>query len=131
MTPEYLRTKHGDAGEVLDLRNTSLSLGRRFRSLKLWFVLRSYGIDGFQSHIRNGVRLASELAEVVRVDKQWELVARPVLSLVVFRLRPEGVEDGEELNRVNRLLFDRISARKDILLTVSVTFFFLKHYLVF
>ena len=57
ITPEYLRTKHGDAGTVIDFRNWHLSLGRRFRSLKLWIVLRSYGISGFQEYIRR-VRLA-------------------------------------------------------------------------
>lgn len=52
VTPEFLRTKEGDAGTVIDYRNWQLALGRRFRALKLWFVFRSYGIEGFQAHIR-------------------------------------------------------------------------------
>lgn len=56
----YLRTKEGDAGTVIDYRNWQLSLGRRFRSLKLWFVLRSYGVEGFKGHI-SSVRLYSHL----------------------------------------------------------------------
>ena len=53
VTPEFLRSKHGDAGTVIDYRNWHLALGRRFRSLKVWFVLRSYGVKGFQKHIRD------------------------------------------------------------------------------
>lgn len=52
ITPEYLRTKEGDAGSVLDLRNMQISLGRRFRSLKIWFVLRSFGLQGFRAHLQ-------------------------------------------------------------------------------
>ena len=52
VTPEFLRTKHGDTGAVIDYRNWQLALGRKFRSLKLWFVLRSFGVAGFQKHIR-------------------------------------------------------------------------------
>jgi hypothetical protein len=58
VTPEFLRTKHGDEGTVIDYRNWHLALGRRFRALKVWFVLRSYGIQGFQAHISR-VRLHS------------------------------------------------------------------------
>lgn len=54
ITPEYLRTRHGDSGSVLDLRNLQISLGRRFRSLKMWFVLRSYGLEGFRNHLKKG-----------------------------------------------------------------------------
>lgn len=54
VTPEFLRTRQGDAGSVLDMRNMQIPLGRRFRSLKVWFVLRCYGVEGFQRHIRSG-----------------------------------------------------------------------------
>lgn len=49
----YLRTKEGDSGAVIDYRNWQLALGRRFRSIKLWFVLRGYGVEGLQAHLRN------------------------------------------------------------------------------
>lgn len=52
VTPAYLRTKEGDAGTVIDFRNWQLALGRRFRSLQLWFVLKSYGVNGLQTHLR-------------------------------------------------------------------------------
>jgi aromatic-L-amino-acid decarboxylase len=57
VTPLYLRTKQGDEGTAIDYRNWHLGLGRKFRSLKLWFVLRSYGVSGFQNHIRKVRRL--------------------------------------------------------------------------
>jgi aromatic-L-amino-acid decarboxylase len=60
VTPEFLRTTHGDAGTVIDYRNWHLALGRRFRALKVWFVLRSYGVHGFQAHIQR-VRLLPPL----------------------------------------------------------------------
>ncbi|CDZ97260.1 aromatic-l-amino-acid decarboxylase [Phaffia rhodozyma] len=120
ITPEYLRTKQSDSGSVLDLRNTSLSLGRRFRSLKLWFVLRSFGLEGFQSHIRKSVKLAQDLGSVIEKEEGWELVAKQMLALVVFRLKPVGVTEENDLNRINRLLYDRLSERREILLTQTV-----------
>ncbi|KAF8317412.1 hypothetical protein DL93DRAFT_2154308 [Clavulina sp. PMI_390] len=86
ITPSFLRTKQGDAGTVIDYRNWQVALGRRFRSIKIWFVLRSYGIEGFQAHIRKGVRLGIYFESLIRSSKLLELYTPRNLSLVVFRL---------------------------------------------
>lgn len=87
LLPEYLRNPASESGAVADLRDWHPQLGRRFRALKLWAVLRSYGISGLQAHIRGGVALATRFADLVRADDRFELVTEPVLGLVVFRLR--------------------------------------------
>ncbi|KAF8602719.1 hypothetical protein BDV93DRAFT_533368 [Ceratobasidium sp. AG-I] len=88
VTPEFLRTKHGDTGTVIDYRNWQIALGRRFRSLKLWFVLRSFGIEGFQAHIRKGVELSKLFSSLVEQSSLFELVVPPSFALTVFRLVP-------------------------------------------
>jgi aromatic-L-amino-acid decarboxylase len=85
--PEYLRNQATESGAVIDYRDWHIPLGRRFRSLKLWFVLRHYGVQGLQHHIREHVRLAQEFAGWVRRDSRFELVAPPGLNLICFRLR--------------------------------------------
>ncbi|HEY3016540.1 MAG TPA: pyridoxal-dependent decarboxylase [Nocardioides sp.] len=84
--PEYLRNPATESGAVVDYRDWHPQLGRRFRAVKLWTVLRTYGLDGLRAHIRSGVDLATELAELVRADERFELVTDPILGLVVFRL---------------------------------------------
>ncbi|KAF8344240.1 pyridoxal phosphate-dependent transferase [Cantharellus anzutake] len=90
ITPSFLRTKQYDDGTVVDYRNWQLSLGRRFRSIKLWFVLRNYGVQGFRKHIRKGVRLAEFFADSLMSrnpeTRIFELVTPRALGLVVFRL---------------------------------------------
>ncbi|KAF8803201.1 hypothetical protein BYT27DRAFT_7226075 [Phlegmacium glaucopus] len=123
ITPAYLRTKHSDTGAVMEYRNWHLGLGRRFRSLKLWFVLRSFGVEGFRKHIRRGIELNNVFATLIRNSDNFSLVAEPSLALTVFRLVPKPEYVGqptlsvESLNDLNCLLHGRISARDDILLT--------------
>jgi aromatic-L-amino-acid decarboxylase len=92
--PEYLRNSATESGAVFDYRDWQVPLGRRFRSLKLWTVLRWYGADGLQAHIRGHVALADELASWVEADERFELLAPHPLSLVTFRLR-----DGDEATK--------------------------------
>ncbi|KAJ9475851.1 hypothetical protein PHBOTO_005937 [Pseudozyma hubeiensis] len=113
ITPTYLRTKHGDAGNVLDLRNLQISLGRRFRSLKVWFVLRAYGVSGFQHHLRSTMKLANHFEALVRKEEgeegMFQIVAPPKWALVVFRITPPGSKgrgESEELDRLNRMFWD-------------------------
>lgn len=87
ITPEYLRNAASETGEVVDYRDWHPQLGRRFRALKLWAVLRTYGLEGLRAHVREGVELADHLADLVREDDRFELVTEPSLSLVVLRLR--------------------------------------------
>ncbi|KAK2463954.1 hypothetical protein APHAL10511_004005 [Amanita phalloides] len=126
VTPPYLRTKYSSTGPgaVVEFKNWQLGLGRRFRSLKLWFVLRSFGAEGFRKHIRESVGLNERFAELVRHSDILELVTDPCLALSVFRLNPANNLGATfslaELNKLNRIFYDRISARRDILLTHTV-----------
>jgi aromatic-L-amino-acid decarboxylase len=83
--PEYLRNEASASGEVFDYRDWHVPLGRRFRALKLWFVIRHYGIEGLQSVVREHLRLARELASWVEADPDFELAAPVPVNLVCFR----------------------------------------------
>lgn len=107
--PEYLRNQATLSGAVIDYRDWQIPLGRRFRSLKLWFVIRHYGIEGLQHHLREHVRLAQEFAGWVRNDARFELAAPAPLNLVCFRLR-HG--DG-----ANQKLMEALNSSGDLYLT--------------
>jgi aromatic-L-amino-acid decarboxylase len=92
--PDYLRDVASDSGTVIDYRDWQIPLGRRFRALKLWFTLRSYGATTLRSHIRRHVAMAYELAEWIGSEPEFELVVPPELNLVCFRHR-----GGDEINR--------------------------------
>ncbi len=83
--PEYLRNAASESGAVVDYRDWQVPLGRRFRALKLWFVLRWYGAEGLRHHVREHVRLAGELAARIEADPRLELAAPAGLNLVCFR----------------------------------------------
>jgi aromatic-L-amino-acid/L-tryptophan decarboxylase len=110
--PEYLRNPATESGAVIDYRDWQVPLGRRFRSLKLWFVLRYYGLEGLQYHIRQHVALAQEFANWVREASDFELAVQPPLNLVCFRHT-----GGDEFNQ--RLL-ERLNAGGHIYLTHTV-----------
>ena len=96
--PEYLKTR--TRGQVNDYRDWGIPLGRRFRALKLWAVIRSYGVDGLQNVIRGHLRLAQMLAGLIEADKDFELMAPVPLNTVCFRYRPDGMSDSE-VDRIN------------------------------
>ncbi len=112
--PEYLRNQATESGAVIDYRDWQIPLGRRFRSLKLWFVIRHYGIEGLQHHIREHVRLAQQFAGWVGGDSRFELAAPAQLNLICFRLR-----SGDQANQdqPTQLLMDRLNASGDLYLT--------------
>jgi aromatic-L-amino-acid decarboxylase len=85
--PEYLRNEATESGKVIDYRDWHIPLGRRFRALKLWFVIRWYGIEGLRHHVRRHVALAQEFASWVEGDDRFELAAPTPLNLVCFRHR--------------------------------------------
>jgi aromatic-L-amino-acid decarboxylase len=85
ITPEYLRNQSSESGAVIDYRDWQVPLGRRFRALKLWFVLRSYGAEGLRRHVREHVRLSRLFARLVADDARFELSAPPALNLTCFR----------------------------------------------
>lgn len=107
--PEYLRNQATESGAVIDYRDWHIQLGRRFRSLKLWFVIRYYGVEGLQHHIREHVRLAQQFAECVRNDDRFELAAPAPLNLVCFRHKA-----GDE---ANQMIMDRLNRSGHLFLT--------------
>ncbi len=100
--PEYLRNQATESGAVIDYRDWHIQLGRRFRSLKLWFVIRHYGVEGLQHHIRQHVQLAQQFAEWVRHDKDFELASPAPLNLVCFRHRGGDAANQTIMDRLNR-----------------------------
>ncbi len=108
--PEYLRNQATESGEVFDYRDWHIPLGRRFRSIKLWFVIRHYGVEGLQYHVRRHVALAQEFASWVKGDPRFEIAAPVPLNLVCFRLRWDCDEN-------NQQLMDRLNQSGDLYLT--------------
>jgi aromatic-L-amino-acid decarboxylase len=124
--PEYLRNQATDSGAVIDYRDWQISLGRRFRSLKLWFVIRHYGIEGLRHHLREHVAMAQDFASWVQGDPRFELVVPPPLNLVCFRFR--GTDDTnqrilDDLNRSGHiyLTHTKLSGRFTLRLCVGQT----------
>jgi aromatic-L-amino-acid decarboxylase len=111
--PEYLKT--GVDAMVKNYRDWGIQLGRRFRALKLWFVLRSYGVEGIQAMVREHIRLAQLFKEWVEAHDLFEVMAPVPLSLVCFRLNDGRPED--ELDRLNRDLLKRLNQTGRLLLT--------------
>lgn len=108
--PEYLRSAAAESGAAIDYRDWQIPLGRRFRSLKLWFALRLDGLTSFQELIRNHVALTQELAEMVASDERFEIVAPHPLNLLCLRLVGDDVATDQLIERVNatgRALFTR------------------------
>jgi aromatic-L-amino-acid decarboxylase len=95
IVPEYLRNAASESGAVVDYRDWQVPLGRRFRALKLWFVIRSYGATGLREHIRRHVEMASDVARWVEDDDGWQLAAPPRLGLVCFRATLGGGATGD------------------------------------
>jgi aromatic-L-amino-acid/L-tryptophan decarboxylase len=110
--PEYLRNKATESGAVFDYRDWHVQLGRRFRSLKLWFVIRHYGAEGLRYHIRQHVALAQQFAGWVQDSELFELAAPAPLNLVCFRHI-----GGDE---VNRQILDRLNQSGKLYLTHTV-----------
>jgi len=100
--PEYLRNQATESGAVIDYRDWHIQLGRRFRSLKLWFVIRHYGVEGLQHHIREHVRLAQQFVEWIRKDDRFELAAPAPLNLVCFRHKAGDAANQGIMDRLNR-----------------------------
>lgn len=106
--PEYLKTD-SPASQVNDYRDWGIQLGRRFRALKLWFVLRSYGLEGIRSKFREHIGLAKYFEQQLEQDGRFELLAPVPLNLVCFRYTPEGEDSLERLNELNKNLEQKIN----------------------
>ena len=116
VTPEYLRT--ASDGEVVNFRDWGIQLGRRFRALKLWFVIRGYGVNGLQALVRKHIGLAHELAGWIERSRDFELMAPVPLGLVCFRYNPPELRDDQErVDELNCALMARVNATRRVHLT--------------
>jgi aromatic-L-amino-acid decarboxylase len=111
--PEYLKT--GVDAKVKNYRDWGIQLGRRFRALKLWFVIRSFGVEGLQKIVHEHIRLAEMVKGWVEQDEKFELMAPVTVSLVCFRLN-DG-RDEEQLNELNKEFLERLNRSGKLLLT--------------
>ena len=110
--PEYLKTKAGS--QVNNYRDWGIPLGRRFRALKLWFVLRSYGVEGIQAYLRNHMRMTRELVQQMEAHQDFELMAPVSMNLICFRYAPLS---GGDLNYLNEQLLHRLNDSGKMYLT--------------
>ncbi len=99
--PEYLRNQATESGEVFDYRDWHVQLGRRFRSLKLWFVIRHYGVEGLQFHIRKHVEMAQKFKNWVLESEDFELFVEPPFNLICFRHKAGDDFNMKLMNAVN------------------------------
>ncbi|MCB0552833.1 MAG: aspartate aminotransferase family protein, partial [Phaeodactylibacter sp.] len=113
--PEYLKTPLDQ--QVNNYRDWGIQLGRRFRALKLWFVIRTYGLEGLQARLREHIRIGQWLAAEIEKEPDFELLAPVPLNLVCFRYHPEGGYSEEQLNRINEQLLQTLNDSGKILLT--------------
>ncbi|MBU2549720.1 MAG: aspartate aminotransferase family protein, partial [Proteobacteria bacterium] len=103
--------------QVNNFRDWGIQLGRRFRALKLWFVIRHFGRQGLMDKLRLHLALAREFETWVRDDPAFEILAPVTINLVCFRYRPDGSPDEEALERMNKALMDRLNRSGRMFLT--------------
>lgn len=128
ITPSYLRNQHSDSGLVTDYRDWQIPLGRRFRSLKIWFVLRSYGLQGLRNYIRKHIAIGDRFADFVQSRSDlFSIFSPPGFALTVFQVRPENVTEdplnGESLKKANDLtreVYEAVNSGGKIMITSSV-----------
>ena len=108
LTPEYLRTNEQDV--ALTYSDYSFQLGRRFRALKLWFVLRAFGLEGLQTRLRFHCALASTFERRLRGASAWDVLAPVEMSVVCFRHHPQGMDDEAALERHNAAILEHVNA---------------------
>ena len=130
--PEYLRNTATESGAVFDYRDWQVPLGRRFRALKLWFVIRHYGVEGLRHHIRRHVELAQEFARWVQGSARFELAAPAPLNLVCFRDRGGDARNERLLARLNAsgklyLTHTKLGGRYTLRLCIGQTHTELRH----
>lgn len=114
---------------MIDYRNWSISLGRRFRALKIWFVMRSYGLNGMKTHIRRTIGLGNMFADLVRSRSDlFSIITKPAFALTVFRIKhPKTCTNGvtvakadEGSNVLTKEVYELINSRGEIFLTSTV-----------
>ena len=117
--PEFLKSREGD--QVIDYRDWSVPLGRRFRALKLWFVIRSYGVEKLQEMIRSHLTWTAELESRIKAEADFELTSPRKLALLSFRYHPQGIDDADTLDALNERLLHTLNDNGRIYLTQTKT----------
>jgi aromatic-L-amino-acid decarboxylase len=117
LVPEYLTTPEADAVNYMDY---GLQLGRRFRALKLWFVLRRFGAEGIRERLRGHIALAQEFAEWVNAEPEWQVLAPHPLSVVCFRYAPAGLDDAS-LEALNASIMHAVNATGEVFISHTKT----------
>nr|CAB3236617.1 CiHDCL histidine decarboxylase-like protein [Phallusia mammillata] len=112
--PIYLQ--HEEMGSAIDYMHWQIGLGRRFRAIKIWFVLRMVGLEGLRSHVRRGVAEAKHLEGLVKKDSRYEILFPVTLGLVCFRLKIETFDE-EKTNELNRKVYEAIHADRRFFIT--------------
>ncbi|KAL1956657.1 hypothetical protein VTO42DRAFT_6907 [Malbranchea cinnamomea] len=124
ITPSYLRNPYSDTGAVTDYRNWQIPLGRRFRALKIWFVMRTYGISGLRAHIRNTLKVGDVFTTLVRGRNDlFDVVTKPAFGLTVLRITDAAAKraaQGGDANAITQEVYERINRRGEVFLTSSV-----------
>jgi len=115
LVPEYLKTK--EDSEVINYMDYGIPLGRRFRSLKLWFIIRYFGVEGIRNRIREHIRIANDLAEKIDEHVLFERMAPVPFSTICFRAHPPNIQDETELEEINLNLMNRINETGKIFLS--------------
>jgi aromatic-L-amino-acid decarboxylase len=115
--PEYLKTR--TRGKVNDYRDWGVPLGRRFRALKLWSVIRSYGTEGLRDKIRCHIRIAAHLSEIISKEADFEILAPVIISVVCFRYNPAGYSN-DQINALNEKLNHQLNDSGKLYLTHTV-----------
>jgi aromatic-L-amino-acid decarboxylase len=118
--PSYLRNEFSESGLVTDYRDWQIPLGRRFRSLKIWFVLRTYGVNGLRAHIRKHVELGEGFAKLIRSRPDlFEMYTKPAFALTVFTIVSDS-KDQKERNEATKEVYELVNSRGEIYITSSV-----------
>ncbi|KAJ3693673.1 hypothetical protein LUZ60_009153 [Juncus effusus] len=120
MKPEYLRNGPSESGEVTDLKDFQLGVGRRFRALRLWMVLRVYGAANLQEHIRSDVAMAKDFEGLVRSDRRFEVMAPRKFALVCFRIRARGNMMEKDVAEENERLMNLVNGTGRVYITHTV-----------
>ncbi|CAK9143730.1 unnamed protein product [Ilex paraguariensis] len=125
--PEYLKNKASDSNQVVDYKDWQIALSRRFRAMKLWLVLRSYGVSNLRNFIRGHVKMAKHFEGLIAMDKRFEVVVRRNFAMVCFRVSPLMVGNatqkllGEgDANEFNKKLLESINATGRVYMTHAV-----------
>ena len=115
LVAEYLKT--GEGATVQNYMDYGIQLGRRFRSLKLWFIIRYFGVEGIQNRVKEHLDLAQYLKRAMEQEKQFEIMAPVPFSVVCFRYHPETVHDEARLDQLNQQLMEAVNATGDLFIS--------------